>query len=180
MGFVTQRLGWQWVYWIFAIISGIQFTLYFFFSLETQYLGPTLKGLPSFKTQYLSFRQIDLTPFTVAELYRPLLLVKYKTVVIPVISHTMIFCLSAAMLTVEILQLFAVRFGFDSKQIGLQFLGIIVSTFLGELFSSSFLIFLRRRALKKPAGEKLDIEQYLSGSYLGFICMIIGLVVFCI
>lgn len=107
------------------------------------------------------------------------------TILIPIYAHTMVFNLSAAMLTVEIPQLFAVRFGFNAEQIGLQFIGIIVGTIVGEAFNATVLRWLRRRAEQhqqqgKSTKKAANPPDYLFSSYLGFCCMIAGLTIFCI
>ncbi|KAF9895308.1 hypothetical protein FE257_000212 [Aspergillus nanangensis] len=153
MGFVAQRAGWQWIYWTFVIVSAVQFVLYAIFSQET--------------------KRVDPAPFTLEEFRRPFTMLKYMTVLIPIYSHSMIFNLSAAMLTVEIPQLFAERFHFNAQQIGLQFIGIIVGTIVGETANVVVLKYLRRRASKQhlPAANP---TSYLVASYLGFLCMIAG------
>ncbi|KAJ5678566.1 MFS general substrate transporter [Penicillium maclennaniae] len=183
MGFVAQRAGWEWIYWTFAIISGVQFFLYFFFSPETRYIAPgPIEHSKTGKTgvrQYLTFRRIDPTPFTAKEMYHPFLRAKHIRIALPICSHSMIFCLSAALLTVEIPQLFGPRFGFNSEQIGLQFLGIIVGTVTGEMANAILHKLLRARAAK-PNDSHVRLSWYISLSYVGFVCMVVGLVVFCI
>lgn len=191
MGFVAERVGWEWVYWIFAITSGVEFILYAIFSPETRYISQPGSSSSSssddkkeisIKKQYFSFSRIDSTPMTVAEFIRPFKMLKYMTILIPIYAHTMIFNLSAAMLTVEIPQLFAIRFGFNAQQIGLQFIGIVVGTIVGEAFNAVVLSWLRRRAQQGVGNIKKAARptEYLFSSYLGFCCMIAGLVIFCI
>lgn len=81
MGFVAQRAGWQCIYWIFVIISGVQFVLFAIFSPETRY--PRQPGSPAglerkftIKEKCFSFSRIDPTPLTVAEFIRPFKMLK--------------------------------------------------------------------------------------------------------
>jgi nitrate reductase gamma subunit len=83
------------------------------------------------------------------------------------------------MLTVEIPQLFGARFELGPEKIGIQFLGIIVGTILGEIFNAVILGLLNRRTVEKQR-RAVNPKNYLLASYLGFVCMIVGLVVFCI
>jgi hypothetical protein len=148
MGFVAQRGGWEWIYWIFAITSGVEFILYVIFSAETRYTSQPGSSSSSsssssdgkkeisIKKQYFSSSRIDSTPMTVAKFRCPFKMLKYMTILIPIYAHTMIFNLSAAMLTVEIPQLFALRFGLNAQQIGLQFIGIVVGAIVGEAFNA--------------------------------------------
>ncbi|PKY07769.1 MFS general substrate transporter [Aspergillus campestris IBT 28561] len=188
MGFVAQRVGWEWVYWTFAIVSGVQFVLYFFLSDETRYLGPdssTKKSdaVPLQKTswakKFLTFRRIDPTPFAASDLWRPFLMARHMRIVLSICCHTMVFCLSAALLTVEIPQLFSERFGFDSQQVGLQFLGIIIGTVTGEIANAVFHALLNARTVKSGRAH-MKLSWYISTSYIGFACMVVGLVVFCV
>lgn len=179
MGFVAERLGWQWIYWIFALVSGAQFVAYFFFSPDTRYIQQENSNSKSSFMKLIIFSRIDPTPFSISEIIRPFSMWRQTTVLLPVLSHSMIFCLSAAMLTVEIPQLFATRFDLGPKQTGIQFLGIIVGTILGELFNAVVLSLMNRRTLQKQR-HAVNPKNYLMASYLGFVAMIAGLVVFCV
>ena len=188
MGFVAQRVGWEWVYWTFAIVSGVQFVLYFFLGDETRYLGPdssTTKSAAaslenaSWAKQFLTFRRIDPTPFAASDLWRPFLMARHMRIVLSICCHTMVFCLSAALLTVEIPQLFSERFGFDSQQVGLQFLGIIIGTVTGEIANAVFHALLNARTVRSGRAH-MKLSWYISTSYIGFACMVVGLVVFCV
>ncbi|KAK4862368.1 hypothetical protein LT330_010758 [Penicillium expansum] len=128
MGFVTYHIGWQWMYWIFAIINALQFILYLFLGPETRYMGHRPLGVSQTQVEYLHFRRIDLTPFTLFEFYQPILLVRYLTIMTPVVSYAMVFGFCSVMSTVEIPALLGPKFGFNSQEIGLQFLGVIVGT----------------------------------------------------
>ncbi|KAJ5164174.1 Translation elongation/initiation factor/Ribosomal beta-barrel [Penicillium coprophilum] len=179
MGFVAERLGWQWIYWIFTLISGAQFLLYFLFSPETRYIRQEKTTSKSGFMNLITFSRIDPTPFFISEVIRPFSMGKQMTVLLPVLSHSMIFCLSAAMLTVEIPQLFATRFELGPEQTGIQFLGIIVGTILGELFNAVVLSLMNRKTAEKQR-HAVNPKNYLVASYLGFVSMIVGLVVFCV
>ncbi|KGO38449.1 Major facilitator superfamily domain, general substrate transporter [Penicillium expansum] len=128
MGFVTYHIGWQWMYWIFAIINALQFILYLFLGPETRYMGHRPLGVSQTQVEYLHFRRIDPTPFTLFEFYQPILLVRYLTIMTPVVSYAMVFGFCSVMSTVEIPALLGPKFGFNSQEIGLQFLGVIIGT----------------------------------------------------
>lgn len=126
MGFVTYHLGWRWVYWTFAIINGAQFVGYLFFGPETRYLGPHPPGMTAFQAEYLRVRRIDPTPFTLRDFYQPLLLARYRSIVVPAVSYAIVFGFCSVLLTVEIPQLFGLKFEFNAQEIGLQFLSVII------------------------------------------------------
>ncbi|KAJ5497243.1 hypothetical protein N7463_009230 [Penicillium fimorum] len=180
MAFVTERAGWQWIYWIFAIISGVQFILQVFLGSETRYVkgsGTTSKSKGIQKS--FAVRRIDPSPFTCAEFYRPIKHIKCISMLIPIYAHSMIFNIVAGMLTVEIPQLFAERFDFGAEKIGLQFIGIITGTVLAESFNTVVLYTMRRRAVRRHDKMPRPVN-FLLVSYLGFVCVIAGLVAFCI
>lgn len=129
--------------------------------------------------KYLEFPRIDPKPLSMSEVIRPFSMGSKMTVLLPVASHSMIFNLSAAMLTVEIPQLFGTRFELGPEKIGLQFLGIIVGTILGEMFNAVVLKLMNRRTVENQR-RAVNPNNYLFASYLGFVCMIVGLVVFCV
>lgn len=179
MGFVAERLEWQWIYWIFAIICGTKSILYFFFSPETRYKGHENPAARSPVMKYLEFQRVDPKPFLISEIIRPFSMGTKLTVLLPVASHSMIFNLSAAMLTVEIPQLFGSRFELGPENIGLRFLGNIVGTILGDIFNTVVLKLMNRRTVGNQR-RAVNPTYYLLASYLGFVCMIVGLVVFCV
>ena len=57
---------------------------------------------------------------------------KYPSVLVPAASYAMVFLFCSVLLTVEIPQLFAEKSHFDSEQIGLQFLGLVIGSVIGE------------------------------------------------
>lgn len=179
MGFVAERLGWQWIYWIFTIISGTQFVLCFFFSPETRYIPQEKSTERSTVMKYITFSRIDPKPFSLSEIIQPFAMGKSMTLLLPVASHSMIFCLSAAMLTVEIPQLFGTRFELGPRETGIQLLGIIVGTILGEVFNAIILSLMNRRTVERQR-HSVNPKNYLVVSYFGFVCMIVGQVVFCV
>ena len=89
----------------------------------------------------------------------------------------MIFLFASVMVTVEIPQLFLPKFGFNAQQIGLQFLGIIIGTVIGEQLGGALSDYwMRKREAKTHA--RAEPEHRLWLSYVGFALTICGLVVF--
>ena len=89
----------------------------------------------------------------------------------------MIFLFGSVMITVEVPQLFGPKFHFNTQQLGLQFLGTIIGSVIGEQLGgplSDFWMNRRRRALNaRPAPE-----YRLWLSYSGYVLTIVGVVVF--
>ncbi|CAI7617982.1 unnamed protein product [Penicillium crustosum] len=180
MGFVTYHIGWQWMYWIFAIINALQFILYLFLGPETRYMRHHPLGVSQTQVEYLHFRRIDPKPFTLFEFYQPILLVRYLKIMTPVVSYAMVFGFCSVMSTVEIPGLLGLKFGFNSQEIGLQFLGVIIGTLTGELMGGNLSDLVMRCGAKARGGRLPPLEFRLWGSYLGYLCAIIGVTVFCV
>lgn len=182
-GFVTFHAGYRWIYWLLAIINGVQLILYTLFGPETRFIRHNNAqhaqfGFAAFKESYLKFRRIDATPITLMEFVSPLRLAKYPCVMIPAVAYAMVFLFASVLTTVEIPQLFAEKFHFNPQQLGLQFLGLIIGSIVGEQIGGhSSDLWMRWRETKmtprKPAPE---FRLWLS--YFGILLSICGMVVF--
>ncbi|KIN02726.1 hypothetical protein OIDMADRAFT_27229 [Oidiodendron maius Zn] len=177
-GFVANDVGYRWIYWILAMINGAQFILYFFFGPETRYIRSAGHHTGSeFKQEYFNFKRIDPRPLRFGDFTHPLILFTKLCVVIPAIAYAMTFLFGSVLITVELPQLFGQKFGFNSQQLGLQFLGLIIGSVIGEQIGGSLSDFwMNRRA--KTTGTKPAPEYRLWLSYSGFVLTIIGVVVF--
>ncbi|KAJ5248606.1 hypothetical protein N7468_000057 [Penicillium chermesinum] len=175
-GFLALRISYRWIYWVLAITNAVQLLLYFVFGAETLYLRE--EGFPKRATTadntLFSFRRIDPTP--------PALPLAYATkpcVIIPAAAYAMVFLWGGIMLTIQTSQIFPEQFGFNTQQVGLQFLGIIIGSVLGEqiggLISDRWMLFRQKRTGEFPAAE-----YRLWLSYIGYALAICGVVVFCV
>ncbi|KAJ5761046.1 Major facilitator superfamily domain general substrate transporter [Penicillium odoratum] len=177
-GFVTQRAGVVWIYWILAMINGGQFILYLFFGPETRYLGGGVdQTRPAWKQEYLTLRRIDPTPFTWYEFIRPLTMARHPSILIPACAYAMIFLFGSILSTVEVPQLLQEKFKLNAEQLGLQFLGVIIGSLIGEQLGGHLSdLWMRRRAHR--INRKPDPEFRLWLSYFGFALTMIGVIVF--
>ncbi|CEL01070.1 Putative Synaptic vesicle transporter SVOP [Aspergillus calidoustus] len=180
-GFVATRAGYRWIFWLLAIINGVQCLLYILFGAETRYIPgneENTKASSSFLTRYPPFRRIDPTPLTIDEFYHPLALILRPTVSIPAFAYAMVFLFGSVLITVEVPQLLQEKFGLNEEQLGLQFLGVIIGTILGEqvggLLSDKW---MNRRARKDHRGRS-EPEFRLWLAYPGVILTIVGVIVF--
>lgn len=179
-GFVIYNVGYRWTYWIFAMINGVQLFLYVLFGPETRFIrhNVSYEQLPSFKDSMLRFRRIDPTPFTAYEFISPLRMAMYPCVMIPALAYAMVFLFASVLATVEIPQLFGEKFHLNAEQIGLQFLGLIVGSLIGEQIGGRTSdLWMRWRGNKTASGRRAP-EFRLWLSYLGFALSICGIVVF--
>lgn len=159
-------------------VNGCQFILYLFLGPETRYINNGgEKQQPSWKTEYLSLRRIDPTPFTWFEFVRPLTMAMYPSVAIPAAAYAMVFLFGNILATVEMPQLLQEKFELNTQQLGLQFLGLIIGSVLGEQvggnLSDQWMKWRGRKIHHRPAPE---FRLWLS--YLGFALTIAGVIVF--
>ncbi|RJE21726.1 transporter [Aspergillus sclerotialis] len=176
-GFVTYRVGYRWIYWVLAIVNACQFVLYLFFGPETRYLGNNGRLASSWRTQYFSLRRIDPTPFSLYDFIHPLTMaVKHPSVIIPTAAHAMVFLFSNILLAINVPQLLQAKFKLNAEQLGLQFLGLIIGSIIGEQFGGILSdIWMNRR--EKKIQQKPQPEFRLWLSYFGFLLAIVGVIV---
>lgn len=185
MGFVAYYTNtWTWIYYIFAITNGVQFILYFFFSPETLYIRsapvPT-STLSPFRREYLNFGKIGPNPLTLRDFWTPIRMFAYPNVMIPTVAYSIVFGFASVLLTVEIPQIFTPKFGFNAQQIGLQFIGLIIGSVLGEQVGgrgSDWFISYQRRKMPHYQSPPAEIRLWLS--YFGYLCVLVGLIIFCV
>lgn len=133
----------------------------------------------AFKRQYLSFRRIDPTPIRPVEFISPLFLVRYTSIMIPTVAYTIVFGFASVFATVEIPQIFIPNFHFGPQQLGLQFIGLIVGSIVGEQLGGPLSdLIINRRTKKLGGGRRPEPEYRLVLSYLGFSLAIVGLILF--
>ena len=176
-GFVANRAGYRWIFWVTAITNGVQFILYIFFGPETRYIGGSAEDSSSdFKTQYLSFRRIDPTPLTLWEFIHPLAMAKHPCVLIPAVAYAMVFLFGSVLINVEVPQLLQEKFALNTEQLGLQFIGIIIGTVLGEQIGGViFDSWVNRRARRIRKAPDPEFRLWLS--YPGIVLTMVGLIV---
>lgn len=158
--------------------NGIQLLIYTLLGPETRYLrqGVQHQGSP-FKQSYFNFKRIDPTPIRFSDFVHPLSFFRYPSVVIPAVSYSMIFLFGSVMITVEIPQLFGEKFHFNTQQLGLQFIAMIIGSVIGEQIGGFMSDrWMARRSNKIQRSPEPEYRLWLS--YCGFILTIVGVVVF--
>ncbi|KAH7115122.1 major facilitator superfamily domain-containing protein [Dendryphion nanum] len=179
MGFVTTRVGYRWIYYILATINGGQFILYLFLGPETRFLRHGVQhSSPAVKEAYFKFHRIDPTPITALEFIHPLKMAMRPSAIVPALAYAMIFLFSSVLITVEIPQLFGEKFHFNAQQLGLQFLGIIVGSIIGEQLGGYTSDLWMKRRIKRHVHGNADPEFRLWISYFGFALAIVGTIIF--
>jgi hypothetical protein len=104
-------------------------------------------------------------------------MVSHPSILIPACAYSMVFLFGSVLATVEVPQLLQEKFELDAEQLGLQFLGVIIGSVIGEqmggVLSDLWMSQRARRINRKP-----DPEFRLWLSYFGFALTIIGIIVF--
>ena len=108
----------------------------------------------------------------------PLTLATRLNVTIPAISYAMIFLWGSVMTTFEMPQIFPEKFGFNTEQVGLQMIAIIIGTLIGEQFGGVASDKWMERHRRRRAKAEDDVEYRLWLSYPGHLLTICGTVVF--
>ncbi|KAL2670198.1 hypothetical protein Neosp_014665 [[Neocosmospora] mangrovei] len=176
-GFVAMRTGYRWIYWILAITNGVQFILHGLFGPETRFERSTrLQENSSFRQQYLGFRRIDPKPLKLRDFLHPLSFIWSPNVIIPAVAHAMVFLWGSVMTTFEIPQVFPEKFGFNTQQVGLQYIGIIIGTILGEQIGG--ILSDKWMGLRERRGKRPEPEYRLWLSYIGYLTAVCGVVAF--
>ena len=156
-GFVSQSLGWRWVFWIICMLSGVLNTIFFIFARETY--APILIERKTKKlrkstgnTQLRSKLDPNMTPadFFKQGILRPCKMLIYSPIcqiasLYVAIAYAYMYLLFASMTP-----LFMQVYQFSQQQAGLAFLGLGVGCMTGVIVFSS----LSDRYLKKKAAEE--------------------------
>lgn len=90
----------------------------------------------------------------------------------------MVFLFGSVICTVEIPQLLQVKFGLDTQELGLQFLGVIIGSVLGEQLGGPLSDSWMRLKTRRQQGQTPAPEFRLWLSYIGILLTIAGTVVF--
>ena len=193
-GFVALRVNYRWIYWILAIVSipyrhslreansmqtnGVQFLLYLVLGSETLYMrgSEPLQGESRLK-RMSRFKRINPLPLTFYDFMRPLKLFFRPCVLLPALSYSMVFSFASVLVSIEIPQLYPEIFHFNTQEVGLQFISMLIGSLIGELiggFLSDHWMLLRKR----QTGTEPEPEYRLWLSWVAYPLAIVGVVVF--
>ncbi|CAM1504981.1 Fc.00g106180.m01.CDS01 [Cosmosporella sp. VM-42] len=178
--FVALRVGYRWIYWGLALVNSVQFTTTFFFGPETRYVtaaSVVSTKDSSFRRNLLAFRRIDSAPLSPADFFHPVQLLGRLCVALPAAAHAMIILWGSSMIAIEIPQIYPERFSFNTQQVGLQNIALLVGTIVGEqvggIMSDKW---MWRR--EKTKGSKAEIEYRLWLGYIEHTLAILRVILF--
>lgn len=191
MGFVEYQINpegkaLRWVFGVFAIMNAVQFLCYLVLGRETVYDSavwyPGINKLWKITKKSNKCKSINSSPPWEVFL-SPLSCIWDINILVPTIAYSVCFSYANVALGVELTKLYFGKFGFNEQQIGYQFLGLIIGSLVGE-FSSGWTSDVWMHPAAFPFfsfGCKLNrrpSESRLWISYIGFSCVIIGLLVY--
>lgn len=184
-GFVTFRAGFRLIFWILAIVNVVQFVLYFFLGPETLYMRnndpfpphSVHKTQQGFMAKYLRFRRINQRSLSISDYVEPLKMAVLPCAVLPALAYSTVFLFGSILITIEIPELFETKFELNTEQIGLQFIGVIIGSLLGEQIGGTLSDVWMRRG-KNRLGSQPQPEFRLWLSYFGYILTIAGVILF--
>ncbi|KAK4704618.1 hypothetical protein P7C70_g1592, partial [Phenoliferia sp. Uapishka_3] len=175
-----------------AVVNVVQFFLYLFLGPETLFVRPdrfqndravieTAEQLPRSKwyTSFISFKRWGNVPWSRVplEIVLPLTMITRLPVLLPTFAYATAFNYCGVLLTVEIPSLVGQKYGFNSQQIGLQFVAAILGAVLGEPIagygSDKYMQWRTRRA----KGRR-EAEMRLPIALPGFILSAVGIIIF--
>lgn len=178
-GFVVTRVGYRWIYWILAGTNVVQFLLYLPLGPETLYTGGDAAAdrAARLKRQYLTIARLDSSPFAIAEFLHPLRLLGKISALVPAAAYSMVFCFASVMCSVEIPQLLQEKFNLNAEKLGLQFIGIILGSFIGEVMGGRMSdVWMARQS--RRLNQQAEPEFRLWLGYPGYLFSIVGIIVF--
>ncbi|KAJ0121929.1 MFS transporter [Diaporthe amygdali] len=184
-GFVTPRVSFRWIFWVLAIVNGVQFVLYFFLGHETLFIRhhdtPSSifeRGSGGFKAKYLNFSRVGSRRISKLDFLEPLALAAYPCAILPTLAQSVVFLCGSIFITIEIPVQLQPKFHLSIEQVGLQFLGMIIGCMIAEPVGgllSDVCMSLRTRTRE---GYESPPELRLWLSHAGYCLILVGVPLF--
>lgn len=184
-GFVAPRAGFRWVFWVLAIVNGVQAILNFFIGYETLFIR-TLNTQESdseerprdFRGKFLNFERIGSRRISKIDFLKPLAIATCARAILPALAQSVLFLFGSIFLVVEIPLQLEHKFQLSSDEVSLQYLGMIVGCMLAEpvggLLSD---VGMNLRRVTRD-GDMAPPEFRLWLSYAGYCLILTGIPLF--
>ncbi|RLL97711.1 hypothetical protein CFD26_106368 [Aspergillus turcosus] len=172
-GFVVEHAGLPLLFWTLAAANAVQFLAYLALRAETLYdsrdeLDPAIAAQ---RPSAVSSRNA----LTISEFLRPLTLFARPRVLLPAVSYGFFFTYANTAITVELPILFEEKLHFNTQQVGLQYLSVLVGAGLGEQVSGPLSDMFLTKYTKKTGRHCPEHRLWIA--YIGFITSIAGIMV---
>jgi MFS family permease len=184
MGWVVDRAGPEWVFWVLAIVNFGQFLAYLTLNAESKYPEWHLTTSNNDETSMsvtknqsrLSFRRLNDAPWTLRELYSCFLVLRHLDVAVVIFTITIMFAFVNISMILEIPSVLGEKFELTGGQIGLQCLGPIIGAFIGEQVEGPLSDLIIRQRFKCTG--RRNYSNRLSLTYLAWPAAVAGTVIF--
>lgn len=138
-GFMTPRADFKWIFWVLAILNGVQFIIHFLLGHETLFIrsvnppeGVFEERPGGFKKRFLNFERVGSRRVSKIDFLEPLAMAAYPRAILPALAQSVVFLFGSIFIVVEIPLQLEQKFRLSSDQVSLQFLGMIIGTILAE------------------------------------------------
>lgn len=184
-GFVTPRAGFRWIFWVLAIVNGVQSILHFLLGHETLFIrnlstpdGAFEERAQNFKTRFLKFERVGSRRISKIDFLEPLALAACPRAILPALAQSVVFLFGIIFIVVEIPLQLESKFRLSSDQVSLQFLGMIIGFILAEPLGGllSDVGMNLRRATRERNASPPEFRLWLS--YAGYCLILTGIPLF--
>jgi MFS family permease len=179
MGFVAKYAGLKWVYFTFSFINFAVFLAYLLFAPETLYdrhAANKNNGEDFGWTATLKFHRVQRKTVSLRELLEPFQLLATLRITVPICVYAIVFAYANIAVVITMPQVFGQKFHLDAEGVGLQFIALMIGLLLGEQIGGRGSDLWMKRKMAARDGQRV-IEDRLWLAYLGFVCVIVGLVI---
>ena len=170
-GWVVDYLGTNWVFWILAMINFCQFLAYVAVNLESRYVGrhqqpetgteETTYGSLRHQSR-VSYRRIDNTPWSSRQIYSCIFVLRHADVALVIFAVTMMTAFLNISMIVEIPAVLGQKFNLSGGQIGLQCLGPIIGSLVGEQIGGRTSDYIIRRHYRRSGKHNYALRLHLT------------------
>lgn len=185
-GFVVPRAGFRWIFWVLAIVNGVQFITHFLLGHETLFIRninapeETTEEKPKdFKTRYLKFTRVGSKRVSKIDFLEPSALGAYPCAIFPSLAQSVVFLFGSMFLVVEIPLQLDNKFHLSPDSISLPFLGMVIGLLLAQPVSGLLSdVGMKLRKATREEGDVAPPEFRLWLSYVGYCLILVGIPLF--
>lgn len=184
-GFLTPRAGFRWIFWVLALVNGLQLIIHFLLGHETLFIrnlnlpdGASETRPKGFKAKFLTFENVGSRRISKIDFLEPVATVACPRAILPALAHSVVFLFGSMFLVVEIPLQLEHKFHLSPNQVSLQYLGMVIGSMLAEPIGGmlSDLGMNLRRTLGAEDVAPPEFRLWLS--YFGYCLILTGVPLF--
>lgn len=168
MGFVIQHVGLKWVFWTYTILNFFQ-TVGWMVSDETKYVAPRGKETrkDSFFGRFVGFGRYEDRNLSLRDIFRPFQHALNPNILISSVAAMFVFAFGNIVFIVETPLIFSQLFNFDSQQLALQYIPMVIGYVIGEFFGGKCSdLWVSRRSKARGYRHPADRLAFIYGAYV--------------